>query len=97
MAKEEITLKNVQQDLLRILKWQLGNKCDWRLHYTEFITLAAVTGIIIMDIFLASLPSQYEPSLNSFMDFLTYLNSPEYVLYENTRKLQEGLKATRGY
>ena len=55
------------------------------------------TGIIIMDIFLASLPSQYEPSLNSFMDFLTYLNSPEYALYENTRKLQEGLKATRGY
>ncbi len=42
MTKEKITLKNVQQDLLRIIKWQLENKCDWRMCFIVPITLVAV-------------------------------------------------------
>ena len=55
------------------------------------------TGIIVLDIFLASIPSPWKPNLNSFGDFLSYLNSAEYALYETTRKLREGLEAVGYY
>ncbi len=42
MTKEKITFKNIQQDFLRIVKWQLENKLEWRLCFIVPITLIAV-------------------------------------------------------
>ena len=39
---EKITFKNVQQDLLRIVKWELENKLEWRRCFIVPITLIAV-------------------------------------------------------
>lgn len=42
MTKEKISFKNVQQDFLRIVKWQLENKIEWRMCFIVPITLIAV-------------------------------------------------------
>ena len=56
MRKEKIVLGAIKQDLLKIVKFQLLNKSNWRFSYIVPITLLAVTvGTLLKNVFVGLL------------------------------------------
>ena len=56
MKKEKITLEAIKQDLMKMVKFQLSNKNDWRFSYIVPITLLAVmAGVFLKSVIVGLL------------------------------------------
>lgn len=79
--KEKITLDAIKKDLLKIVKFQLSIKSDWRLSYIGPITvLAVIVGALLKNIFVGLL-------VFSFSGYQIYCYVTEIADYITKKKV----------